>query len=289
MTINQAKSEIEGLGNIKTLVQTYEEIAAIRMRKIRAAVLQNRDFNAGIQEIFQELIASYRTELAILMRKHKVKNIQELNLMPRNGKTVCVLFSANVGLYGDIIRRTYELFKEQIQKQTADIVIIGRLGKVLFEQDFPGRNFTSVDFSDSSVNATTLRNLLEQLVSYEKVFIFFGEFNTIARQDPVMYNLYGNQHVTEDTGKAATRYLFEPSLEHIITFFQSELFASLFEQTLYESQLAKFAARLYTLDTATQNVKERQKKAALSMRLLKHRKGNIKQMDTLSGIALWQT
>src|SRR3989344_2471466 len=139
MTINQARSEIEGLASIKMLVQTYEEIAAIRMRKIRAAVLQNRDFNAGIQEIFQELITSYRTELNKLMQKHKVKNISALNLLPKNGKTVCVLLSANVGLYGDIIRRTYELFKKQIAAQLTDLVIVGRLGKALFQEDFPDR------------------------------------------------------------------------------------------------------------------------------------------------------
>jgi len=270
------------------LVQTYEEIAAIRMRKIRAAVLQNRDFNAGIQEIFQELITSYRTELNKLMQKHKVKNISALNLLPKNGKTVCVLLSANVGLYGDIIRRTYELFKKQIAAQLTDLVIVGRLGKALFQEDFPDRQFTPIEFSDNSVDPSALRGLIEELLKYEKVYIFFGEFNSIARQDPVMYNLYGNQSMTEDTGKPAAKYLFEPSLEHIITFFQSELFASLFEQTLYESQLAKFAARLYALDAATQNVKERQKKATSQMRSLKHRRGNRKQMSTLSGIALWK-
>ena len=288
MTINQARSEIEGLASIKMLVQTYEEIAAIRMRKIRAAVLQNRDFNAGIQEIFQELITSYRTELNKLMQKHKVKNISALNLLPKNGKTVCVLLSANVGLYGDIIRRTYELFKKQIAAQLTDLVIVGRLGKALFQEDFPDRQFTPIEFSDNSVDPSALRGLIEELLKYEKVYIFFGEFNSIARQDPVMYNLYGNQSMTEDTGKPAAKYLFEPSLEHIITFFQSELFASLFEQTLYESQLAKFAARLYALDAATQNVKERQKKATSQMRSLKHRRGNRKQMSTLSGIALWK-
>ncbi len=288
MIINQARSEIEGLESIKTLVQTYEEIAAIRMRKIRAAVLQNRDFNAGIQEIFQELLASYRTELSALMRKHKVKNISELNLMPRNGKTASVLLSANVGLYGDIIRRTYELFKEQIITQATDIVIVGRLGRSFFEQDFPDRTFTPIEFSDNSVDPSTLRGLIEQLLAYEKVYVFFGEFNTIAKQEPVMYNLYGDESMTKDAGKQSLKYLFEPSLEHIITFFQSELFASLFEQTMYESQLAKFAGRLYTLDLASQNVQERQKIASQRMRMLKHRKLNTKQTEALSGISLWR-
>lgn len=287
MTIHQFQNDLEGLDNIKVLVQTYEEIAAIRMRKVRSAVLANREFNAGITEIFQELMSSYKKELYALMQKKQQKDISKFSLIPHNGKTVCVLLSANVGLYGDIVRRTYTLFNDEVRNIDADIILVGRLGKTEFEHEFPERKYSYIELGDNVLDTEILKKLIEQMIMYEKVLVFFGQFQTITNQKPVMLNVYGNQNISDNTLKSQVLYFFEPSLERIILIFETELFASVFEQTLHESQLAKLASRLYTLDLATENIKNRELLVTQQIRILHHRLNNSKQQSTLSGMTLW--
>ena len=47
------------------------------------------------------------------------------------------------------------------------------------------------------------------------------------------------------------KYIFEPSLETIVIFFETEIFSSLLEQVFHESRLAKLASRMVLLDRAS--------------------------------------
>ena len=46
-------------------------------------------------------------------------------------------------------------------------------------------------------------------------------------------------------------------------FFEAEIFASLFEQTIFESQLAKFASRMTSLELRVENIRDILKKINL--------------------------
>ena len=54
--------------------------------------------------------------------------------------------------------------------------------------------------------------------------------------------------------KSFQLYFFEPSLEEVVIFFETEIFASLLEQVFHESRLAKTASRMMLLDRASQNI-----------------------------------
>jgi hypothetical protein len=71
-------------------------------------------------------------------------------------------------------------------------------------------------------------------------------------------------------------------------FFEREIFGSLFEQTLRESQLAKFASRLVSMDQAGERIKEKLAETIVSKQQVIHRIQNKKQLDGLIG-TIWQT
>ena len=83
------------------------------------------------------------------------------------------------------------------------------------------------------------------------------------------------------------KYLFEPSLEQVMKFFEQQIFTSLIEGTIKEAELAKFASRMITLDSATENVKSALKAVQNQQRVLQHRKSNKRQQELLTGISLW--
>jgi F0F1-type ATP synthase gamma subunit len=81
--------------------------------------------------------------------------------------------------------------------------------------------------------------------------------------------------------------LFEPDIEHILMFFEKQIFTSVFEQTIRESQLAKFASRVMVMDRANENIKERLKQMAKINQRIAHREMNRKQTNQLSSLSLW--
>ena len=84
------------------------------------------------------------------------------------------------------------------------------------------------------------------------------------------------------------KYLFEPSVGDVARIFEGEILASIFEQTLHESQLAKFASRLMALDASVDKIEDRWKDIGRELRRVERREINNKQLSTISGMSLWQ-
>jgi len=63
--------ELESLNSLKELAESYEEIAATQMQKIKDSVLKTRDFLSDISDIFVDLKSSYQREVKDLMTKIK--------------------------------------------------------------------------------------------------------------------------------------------------------------------------------------------------------------------------
>jgi len=293
--INQKEisAEIDRLNQIKTLIETYEEIAANRMRKNRSIVLASRLFNEGLVDMYKEIKTSYRKQLLALMHKRHVSTTQGFSLLRRNGKTVAVFLSSNAGLYGNIVQRLSDEFIKYVQSNKSDVLVIGRLGKKLFEEGLPGHPYTFFDLPDTNIESMDVEKLSNLLIGYEKIYIFYGRFESVGVQRPTVLDVVG-QNIEEEeeqqnqqTNTQQVKYLFEPSLEEIMIFFEEQIFTSIIEQTLKESELAKFASRMITLDSATENVKADLKNVYLKQRLLEHREKNKKQQELLLGMSLW--
>src|SRR3989344_7919014 len=117
VTKKEVIKENDFLTTLRGIVETYEEIAATRMSRIRSSVLESRDFLLEINAIFQQVKSSYKDKITLLMKKKRIKDPSKLTFIKRNGKTLYVFVSANTGLYGDIIRKTYDVFISSLEKE----------------------------------------------------------------------------------------------------------------------------------------------------------------------------
>ncbi|MCL4353973.1 F0F1 ATP synthase subunit gamma [Patescibacteria group bacterium] len=280
--------DIQKLGSIKELVEVYEEIAATRMRKIRDSVLHSRDFLTGITQVYKEVQSSYEDQLVRIMKKKRIQDRSKLSVIKKNGKSISVFVGANTGLYGDIIKRTLNLFLEGIKNERGDVAVIGRLAKTLMEESSPSTKFTYYEFPDSHVDEELLKRISSLLVQYEKVTVYFGQFQNVVNQIPSA-SVISDADVSAQEQEIKFKSFFEPSLEDIMTFFETEIFTSIFEQTMHESQLAKFASRMITLDKSIENIKEELRKVEFERRIINHRSMNQKQLEQLSGLTLWNS
>jgi F0F1-type ATP synthase gamma subunit len=83
------------------------------------------------------------------------------------------------------------------------------------------------------------------------------------------------------------KYVFEPSLEKVMAFFEQQISGSIFEQTVYESQLAKFSSRMVSLDKATETIESKLKQMILQKERIKHQTINKEQNQRLASMGLW--
>lgn len=278
----EIKQELEVLNSLLNLVEIYGEIASVRMMRIRGFVLKNRDFLSAINSIFQDTLASYSSKLSMLVKKGKIKKGGKITFLAHNGKTVCVLVSANTGFYGEIVPQTFRAFMSDVKKADIEATIIGRLGLSLFVSQAPKKPYTFFEFPDYGTDEAKLSEITHHLVQYEQIKVYYGKYQSVVTQKPTITEITAGTPVMENAPPPAVDYLFEPSLERILMFFETEIFASLFDQSIRESQLAKFASRIMAMDRASQNIRDKVGDVNLEMLKAVHRIVNRKQLNTLS-------
>ena len=275
-------SELTQLRALQTLVRVYEEIASFRMKRIRQSVLKNREFLKEINGVFEEVRLSYAREVRDLARKKGKPGAEKITFLAHNGKTVAILLSANTGLYGDIVKKTFDLFLSEVVGGKVEATIVGRHGLSLFLAEDTGIPYTYFDLPDSSVTPEDLDKIVGHIVQYEEIHVYYGEFLNVIKQDPAELTISAEISLKDQPGKARVKYIFEPNLKKILSFFETEIFASLFEQAVREGQLAKFASRVMAMNRAEENINEELKDLVLEKLRVTHQVSNRKQLNSLA-------
>lgn len=282
--IKKLKREIKELGTMSMLVEAYQEIASLRMKKVRENVLKNREFIKKLNEIFEEVRSSYAREFQNLVKEKKVGDTKEITLLSHNGKIVSIFLSANTGLFGEIVGTTFRKFMKEVESGKTEITVIGKHGLSLFLNEGIDRNYSYFDLDDNEYSSEQLDEIIKHIVQYQEIHVFYGKYINVLKQSPEMLNVTAEIDVSGKEGQKHSSYIFEPSLEKILMFFETQMFASVFDQTVRESQLAKQASRVVAMIQAGQNIKERAKKTGLDTLRAEHRISNRKQTNSLVSV-----
>ncbi len=270
--------ELIRLDTLSNIVETFQEIATTRMQRVRDQVLRNRVFLTGIDKIYYQVSASYKEELLKLKSRKNARN----EVLVRNGRSATVLISANSNLYGTILPKTYKLFIEDPLHNSSDIFIIGKIGKALFEGTSKNP-FTYIELSDSGFTNDELKVIRDKLIPYSHVVMYHGLYRTILTQDAISEDIVGINK-EDHPNEPLMKWLFEPNLEEIIKYFESQIFSSNLTQHMHESELAKLASRTISLEDSRNNIKDAIKKTQLKKAIIQHQEKNRKQMNNLIGV-----
>jgi F0F1-type ATP synthase gamma subunit len=232
----------------------------------------------GINQIFQQVKVSYIRET----RGH------DFSWGRKNGKTARVFISANTGLFGEIVKKTFALFWQDIRKEGGEVIITGRMGKMLFDEISNPPRFVYFDLDDDEVDYREMQKIVAFLAHYSKVVVYHGLYKTLITSEAISANITGGELVPKGEQLPPKKSFIEPSLPGVLNFFETEIFASLFVHSIHESQLAKFASRMVALDQAVDNIKKAINASELCKGRLRHREANRRQLAAFSGIALWE-
>jgi ATP synthase F1 gamma subunit len=287
-------AETTQLDILHTVTSAYGQIASMWLNRTRDSVLRSRDFLEEINQVFLTVFSAYAETVQKIAHQHKQTRNGKITFLSHNGKKVAVFLSANTGFYGEIVNRTFELFLREVRENNYEATIVGKQGLALFVNEEPNRPKTYFDFSDEKVNQHDLLDLVRHLAQYEEIRIYYGKFKNFLMQEPVIFRLSANPYdnldnkeTLEKQPKSTQKYIFEPDMENILMFFEKQIFTSVFEQTVRESQLAKFASRIMVMDRASENIKERLKKMELQKLKIFHSVANRKQQNQFASMKMW--
>ncbi len=287
---NKIMEDLEALNSLKDLASSYEEIAVVRMQKIRDSVLKSRDFLSDLSDVFVDLKASYLREIKELLEKRKKGDKTILPILQKNGKNLMVYVSSNGRLYGSVTQKVFRLFMQDLKKpesEKADIVVVGEAGRDMLDAAKIGKPFEYFEIPDTDVSLTHIKKLVQKFLIYEKVYIYYGKFSNVVKQNPISTSITGdNIFETENLVETPRedRFIFEPVLEKIFHFFETQIMANLFSQTILENQLARHASRVDAMEEALVHIEEETKKINVLRNRIKHQTQDRKQLETISGV-----
>ena len=296
-TLRTIEQDIGDLAYIQNVMETYELVAATYMRRTKQSIIQSRAFYEGLQHAYDEVSRANHEELAHIKESHsffKAGFWKNITTRMRHRREAAIWLSANTGLYGDIIQKTFAAFLEHISSVKTDIVIVGKRGKLLFDERMPRTRYTYRDLPDTVTDIHNLASFMDLFSTYERIRVFYGKFESFVVQTPVSTVLgeeleQASSAVTQNPTEMhpATQYIFEPSLKEIAYFFETEIATSLFQQITEESRLAKLAARMYQLDAAIGNISGTLSSITFERQRLLHQLENKRQLELInSRIAL---
>lgn len=287
------QEELESLNTLKELAESYEEIAAMQMQKIKDSVLKTRDFLSELSEIFVDLKASYQREVEDLMKRIKKGEKHLLPTLKKKKKTLMVYLSSNGRLYGSVTRKTYNLLVKDLKEKKGDevdLLVIGAAGREMLDQSDINTPFEYYDLPDTKVSMNHIKMVMKKYLQYEKVHVYYGKFGNVVKQDAISSSISG-EDIFEAQVRTVTpkedKFIFEPMLQEIFHFFETQIMATLFSQTLLENQLARHASRVNAMEEALLHIEEEGKRLNIERIHFRHAMQNKKILESVAGFSLW--
>lgn len=276
-SLKEDKQLIDILNNLAT---AYQEISVLKMKEARETIKHSRDFVEKLKIVFNSLTSSHELDLS------KTKNLKKVN-------TAKVLITANSRFNGDILRKITDAFLTDKDNADADIFVIGKIGEDLLKEASLDFKYKTVQIPDTNITSQDLKELLQQLIKYRSVYVYYAVFKTVLNQEvlitqiPSIYSLLDKKIQVQPDGSNSMLYLFEPSGEEIADYLNDSVSISVVRQTIYETELARHAARISAMSKLIDKTNQESVKIKKEMLKINRSLNDRKQRERLTGISFW--
>ena len=175
---------------------------------------------------------------------------RKIQLRPKKG-TVSILLTSNHHFYGGLEKDLVKFFITNTTKFQTDKIIIGSTAAEFLKSFNYLHPYQQVILKEDLPSAEELRGFVSKIVDYEQIMIYYSRMHSVLTQEPHVVDIVQKPPEYYTKSKATKiDYIFEPELETILKFFESQVILLLIEQTFLESELARAAARLTSMDQA---------------------------------------
>jgi F-type H+-transporting ATPase subunit gamma len=240
--------------NVSKTTKAMQMIAASKLKKAQEAALSSRPYVEKLSDVTRNLTTKINTSTMEGYMSESVKN----------GKTLLIVISPDKGLCGGLITN---LLREVLRRNAKDDTYLTVGKKVEGSVAHLGRDLIAAfPFGNTLPSFDMVYPIVKLIDEYflgkkvENVQILSTHFQNVFTQKPHITNLLPIK-VHEETAKEAAKsidqfQLFEPNLETILPELLNRYMEMVVYQEILESYLSEQAARMLSMQNATNNAKD---------------------------------
>lgn len=273
--IKDIKQIIEESQALKLVAESYSEIAATKLQKIRKGIEKNRTFFQEVSQVF------HIVKVAAIKR----------NIGPaaKSKGTMSLILTSNNHFYGDLEIRLLRYFVVNTAKFKTDRFAIGKTAMDFLTSMQYAHPYQLNTFKNDIPEQNELRQIVANLEGYSSVLVYYSRMQSVLVQEPHVVDIVQAppEHFI-DPKKHNIDYIFEPEISEMLRFFENQIIQLLLEQTFLESELARTAARLISMDEAQGNADELITAQRKILGAAKKSVENMRLLETISSLTGWR-
>ncbi len=255
-SLKDVKTKISGVQKTSQITKAMNMVAAAKLRGAQEKMEAFRPYISKFNNAMSNLSDGAVSNAFPLMEKRDVKTVELVVITSDRG--LCGSYNAN------IVKRTMKMIDQyEAEGKSVSLVCVGKKGFQLLKKTGKIRkSYTEVMSSFQMFNAREIAtDAAEQFLkgSIDKVEIVFGEFKSVAVQNPVSVPFLPVQPV-EDQGETEKKisgdYIYEPSSEEIMELLQPLYLNVIIYHAMLEVGAGEHAARMTAMDNATSACKD---------------------------------
>lgn len=260
--INEIKEQSAVVTTVGSFAHSLQQIAAMRMVKLRKTVFSSRRFvdeaTLILRELHLERAKQIEKELKKTKTSKKEKAAQTGSVTDQQGnRQAIIVISSSQGLCGsyntEILTKLGEIMP---QYTAADYFVIGQKGQNFMSRKAAqyGINYYPYNIPEE-VGINDLKPIIGMFYYYTQIYLIYSRFvNTTTRE--VVFMELAVPNITEKElvkEKEEGKFIFEPSLETLIDSVSARVRYALFRQQILDSKLSLYTAQMIAMKTASDN------------------------------------
>jgi F-type H+-transporting ATPase subunit gamma len=247
------RRRIRSVKNTQQITKAMKMVAAAKLRRAQDRMMAARPYAAALRQVLASVASR------VDMSKHPLLQTRE-----QENKVLLLVVTADRGLCGafntNVIRAAQNAIAEK-GWQEVHLLPIGRKAFDFFKRrPLPIRRQATQVYQALSLETAheIAQTLINDFVSgeFDAIYVLYNEFKSIIAQRVTLERLLPLDRSWTDIPEPAIEYIYEPSVEGIL----SDLLPKHIEFQLYrvllESAAAEQGARMTAMESATKNASE---------------------------------
>ena len=290
MLLNQIKEQQTVVATVGGFANSLQQIAAMRMMKLRDSVLSSKRFVEEATLILRELHLE-RDKLHSRQLKNTPGSDRSSSPAPAKVEVAIIVVTSDSGLCGSYNTEIVNKLNQVIQEYPeADYFIIGKKGQAFMK--FRSRKLNVKFFPyniPENVQIKDLRPLIGMFYYYNQIFLLFSKYiNTTTRQvDLVELSIPNIADIEAQKEKEEGKYIFEPSVNELIAAVHGRIRYALFRQQILDSKLSLYTAQMIAMKTAADNAEDLMSQLSQEYNKTRRKLVDKKIQEVQAGRSLW--
>ena len=250
--LKELRNRITSIGSTMKITSAMKMVSAAKLKKAQDAIVQMRPYASKLTEILQKA-------------SQTLDSSENIYGEAREGNRVrLVVISSNRGLCGGFNSSVVKKAKSYMEANPGEYTIatVGKKAHDAFKYDARKVSSNTALWDDISFEGAKqeTQSLMDGFVAgeFDKVVVLYNSFKNAAVQEPqaeqflpiAMEEQLGGEEATD-----TTEYLYEPSMEEILTDLIPASLKTQFFAALLDANASEHGARMTAMHKATDNAK----------------------------------